>query len=81
VISTKGVRLRLDTAETVVPERLDGELTLGGKRVPPLAGGCSWRIPAAARGQHGALRLLVVYGATEYRDTFAIQVQNQGGQR
>jgi hypothetical protein len=75
VISTHGVRLRLDTAETVAPERLECELTLGRKPVPPLAGGGAWRIPASARGQRGALRLLVVYGATEYRDSFAIQVQ------
>jgi hypothetical protein len=76
VISTREVRLQLDTAETVVPERLECELTLGGKPVPALTGGCAWQIPASARGQRGALRLVVVYGATEYRDSFAIQVQN-----
>ena len=76
VISTRELRLQLDTAETVVPERLECELTLAGKRVHPLAGGCAWRIPASAHGQRGALQLLVVYGATEYRDSFAIQVQN-----
>lgn len=75
VISTRGVRLRLDTAETVVPERLECELTLGGQHVPPLIGGCTWRVPASARGQRGTLRLAVVYGATEYRDSFAIQVE------
>jgi hypothetical protein len=76
VISTHGVRLRLDTAETVAPERLECELTLGGKPVPPLAGRSAWRIPASAGGQRGTLRLLVVYGATEYRDSVAIQVQS-----
>lgn len=74
VMSARGITLGLDTDEIVRPETMQCMLKIAGKTVKPLAGGCKWRIPTAARGKRGTLKLTATYQGVSVTQTYPIRV-------
>ena len=73
-MSARGITLGLDTDEIVRPETMQCMLKIAGKTVKLLAGGCKWRIPTAAKGKRGTLKLTATYQGVSVTQTYPIRV-------
>jgi hypothetical protein len=75
VVSAHGVRLRLSTDEVVKPDRLTCTLKLAGRTLPPMAGGCKWRVPPSAAGKRGALVVTLSYGGETMTERYSLRIR------
>jgi hypothetical protein len=75
VVSARGVRLRLSTDEVVKPDRLTCSLKLAGRTLPPMAGGCTWRVPPSAAGKRGALVVTLSYGGETMTERYSLRIR------
>jgi hypothetical protein len=75
VFSARAIRLELDNGDVVAPDERTCTLKIAGKALKPLAGGCKWRIPAAAAGKRAVLKVTLAYGEERLARTFTSRVR------
>jgi hypothetical protein len=75
LFSARAIRLELDNGDVVAPDERTCTLKIAGKVVKPLAGGCKWRIPAAAAGKRAVLKVTLAYGEERLARTFTSRVR------
>jgi hypothetical protein len=75
VFSARAIRLELDNGDVVAPDERTCTLKIAGKVVKPLAGGCKWRIPAAAVGKRAVLQVTLGYGEEQISKTFRLKIK------
>jgi hypothetical protein len=75
LFSARAIRLELDNGNVVAPDERTCTLKIAGKVVKPLAGGCKWRIPAAAAGKRAVLKVTLAYGEERLARTFTSRVR------